>query len=148
MSVRKATASDRTAILGLLGSDERTVDAPGNHLHVLVDGDQVVGAVVWHAPDAGPAMLGQVSLADGRSEVEKDMYRLILATAEDALAQGFETATFTLKKPSRVTMIHRDFTTVLEESGWNPKTKKAVEWTWPNRDLVDAIAQLKAVLDA
>lgn len=142
MSIRKDTEGDSLSLDSLLGT-KRGADDPNTHTHVLEDADVVVGAVLWLAPTGGPAMLGTVALADGRSQ--KDMYWLILATAEDALARGYKRAVFTLKRAALVTTIHQDFEATITEVGWNPSTKKAVEWGC-EVDLVDAIAQLKAVL--
>ena len=142
-AIREATEADRDKYTAIMGSG-KSLGIPGNHSFVMEEAGKIVGGVVWHAPTAGAvAMLGTVALAKGRDQ--KDMYRLVLATAEDALARGFKRAEFTLKRPALVTTIHHDFEATIEEAGWNPKTKKAVEWSC-EVDVVDAIAQLKAVL--
>ena len=141
-TVRASQKTDSTKLDSLLGT-KRGADDPNTYTHVLEDGG-VKGAAVWIAPAGGPAMLGAVSLVAGWEQ--KDIYRLVLATAEAALKQGFKRAIFTLHSESLLRVIEQTFTNIdVRVVGIDPKTRKGVEWT-VEVDLPDAIAQLKVVI--
>ena len=142
MTIRPFRDQDRGPVLTFLG-DPRAIDSPSNRLHVAEEGGAIVGAVVWTQPDAGEeAQLGTVIAPPERWDL---FYGLVKATAEDALARGFQRARFTLHDKRLLDKLQRDFTIAAEVVGRDPSSGRAMAWE-VLVDLPDALRQLAGVI--
>ncbi|KKN72538.1 hypothetical protein LCGC14_0410420 [marine sediment metagenome] len=141
MAIRFIQPADHVKAQGLLGGP-RTLDAPGNRVHVAEENGKIVGATVWAQPDDGEAILGDVVAPMGRRDL---YYGLIKAAVTDALARGFTKGVSTVHRKALLNQLERDFTLTANPSGWNPLTQAPVEWTI-HVDLEDLLLQLEAVV--
>lgn len=139
-AIRPYKPADRAKALEFL-KDERAIDSP-NHRIVMDDAGR--GLALWVKPDAGEeAYLGPVLVAPTVTD-RTLFYRLVAATAQAALDEGFKRAYFTIHDSRLLKRLQRDFDVDPEPAGWEPNTGKVVQWDI-HVDLADALRQLKAV---
>lgn len=139
MAIRPYEEHDRKKALEFL-KDSRAIDQAHHRIHV----DDAGGLALWMTPGAGEeAYLGPVLTTHGDRRL---FYRLIAATAQAALDEGFKRAYFTISDPRLLRQLQRDFDIDPQPSGWEPNTNFQVPVQWDvHVDLADALRQLKRV---
>ena len=142
-ATRPYKTSDRHEAIKQLG-DARVIDQASHHVHTAEYGP-TGGVTVWVEPGpGGEPYLGDVKLpADNR----RLFYQLIKACARDAIARGYEYASFTVRDARLLSLIHRDFKVDAEPSAWHAGTGDPVQWEI-RVEMEDALRQLRSVLDA
>lgn len=142
MSIRRATAADRSALLERLG-DARAIDQATHRVHVAASGAEE-GVAIWMEPGpGGDPYLGSVKAPAGDRKL---FYQLVRACAQDALDQGYRRAFFTVRDHRLISRIQRDFDVDPVAIGWDADSGDPVEWE-VHVDLDDALGQLRRVID-
>ncbi len=126
-TVRRYAPTDRAWIAALLGGTA-AIDAKGNHIEIVEDGDDKAFAV-WLEPDGkdGTPILGPVITGPERRDM---FYAALLAVIEALVAGGYRTGTATVAGERVVKMLQRDLGDVISVTpvGRNVKTGKPGHW--------------------
>ena len=135
--------SDRSRVAAILG-DSRLLDAPDTHIQLAAPLRGDLGVATWREPATGeePA-LGAVVMPP--TATRQDMYRLVLACAEDARTRGFSRGGVRIQDGRLLAQLRRDFSIAPTPCAWEPNTGRPVEWAF-EVDLDDAIRQLREAL--
>ena len=136
MSIRPYRPTDD--VDDLVG-DRAALTIAYNHAHVAQGFATITGLAIWHEPESGAPNGLFISLRSGGTPA--DMYALVEACVEDAIARGHTQATFTIYRRALLQQLQRDFTISAIVTGRRQR-RGAVEWD-VTVDLADALDQLQ-----